>query len=672
MTSNFPQSKTVLIIASSVWLMFSFAPRTAVSGAPVQNEAVQQATTQQATSQSKSGNEVLRVLSYNIHHAAGTDGKLDLNRIAEVIQSVNPDVVSLQEVDQRARRSGSVDQPSELSKLTGMRVLFAENIPLQGGSYGNAILSRFEIESKNHALLPNHSKGEQRGLISSTLLWQGPGQQANKFNFTTTHFDHRANESERVASAVQVNELAISDPDTPSLIAGDFNDVRGSKTLEILQKKWSIAGPELPTVPVAKPTRQIDFILYRPRNRWTVITTEVLKESVASDHRAILTVLRLNTPPNTAIKDPASEAEKTKSKEKNSTEKENSGNLIEKNQNPERDALLRSPTTDGQARIATTVNEWAARKESILTAMQSVMGQLPEFKLLNAPEMELIAEVDCGNFVRRRIMYQSQRGNKVPAFLCIPKVALKKDAQPLPAVLCLHPTDNTIGNGVVVGLGGKPNRQYASELASRGYVTLAPAYPLLANYQPDVKGLGWKSGTLLAVWDNIRGIDLLCSLPFVKQDAIGAIGHSLGGHNAIYTAAFDERIVAVVSSCGFDSYQDYYGGDRSKWLPGKGWTQLRYMPELANYRQRLNEIPFDFDEILATIAPRPVLVVAPLHDSNFQAASVRRLMENAGTVYALHEAEKRLNLLQPDCAHDFPTPMRGKAYQLFDQALNQR
>ena len=653
MIPNFPLSKTVFIVASSVWLMFSSAPITALCGAPAQKKVAQK-----ATPQGKSSKHVLRVLSYNIHHAAGTDGKLDLKRIANVIQSVNPDVVSLQEVDQHARRSGSINQPTELGKLTGMRVIFAENIPLQGGSYGNAILSRFEIDSKNHALLPNHRKGEQRGLISSTLRWQSQGEQANKFNFTATHFDHRSNDSERVASARQVNELAISDPNTPSLIAGDFNDVRGSKTLEILQEKWSIAGPELPTVPVAEPTRQIDFILYRPINRWTVLKTEVLKESVASDHRAILSVLRLNAATKNAIEDPAKAAEK-----------EDSGRLLKKKQNQERSALLRYPTTDGQTQFARTATEWAARKKSILTGMQTVMGQLPPFVSLKPPEVKLVAEVDCGNYVRRSIVYQPQHGHKVPAFLCVPKAALKKDAQPLPAVLCLHPTDNTVGNGVVVGLGGKPNRQYASELASRGYVTLAPAYPLLADYQPDVIGLGWKSGTLLAVWDNIRGIDLLCSLPFVRQDAIGAIGHSLGGHNALYTAAFDDRIAAVVSSCGFDSYQDYYGGDQSKWLPGKGWTQLRYMPELANYRQRLDEIPFDFDEILAVIAPRPVLVVAPLHDSNFRVGSVRRLVENAINVYALHQAENRLTLLQPDCAHDFPTPMRDKAYQLFDRTL---
>ena len=193
----------------------------------------------------------------------------------------------------------------------------------------------------------------------------------------------------------------------------------------------------------------------------------------------------------------------------------------------------------------------------------------------------------------------------------------------VPAVLCLHATDNVVGNGVVVGLGSRPNRAYASELAERGYVTLAPNYPLLAKYQPDIKALGWESGTLKAVWDNMRGLDLLESLPFVKPGAFGAIGHSLGGHNSVYTAVFDERIKVVVTSCGLDSYLDYYGGDEKVWLPEKGWTQTRYMPRLAGYRGRLKEIPFDFHEMIGALAPRHVLIIAPLKDSNFRARERR-------------------------------------------------
>src|SRR5262249_46464024 len=148
-------------------------------------------------------------------------------------------------------------------------------------------------------------------------------------------------------------------------------------------------------------------------------------------------------------------------------------------------------------------------------------------------------EVDCGKYVRRSITYASEPGCRVPAYLLVPKALLGRKGMRAPAVLCLHGTDNEVGNGIVVGLGKRPDRQYASELAERGYVTLAPNYPLLARYQPDIKALGWESGTLKAVWDNMRGLDLLESLPFVIPGSFGAIGHSLGGHNSVYTSVFD-------------------------------------------------------------------------------------------------------------------------------------
>lgn len=235
-----------------------------------------------------------------------------------------------------------------------------------------------------------------------------------------------------------------------------------------------------------------------------------------------------------------------------------------------------------------------------------------------------------------------------------------------PAVLCLHPTDNAIGHKVVVG---RANRQYASELAERGFVTLSPSYPQLADYQPDLKALGWKSGTMKAIWDNVRGLDLLDELPFVKVGKYGAIGHSLGGHNAVYTAVFDDRIVATVSSCGLDSYPDYYDGDLSRWLPGQGWTQERYIPNLAKYHGRLAEIPFDFQEMISALAPRRVFIAAPLHDGNFRAASVDRVVNSARPVFELWKASDRLVVEHPDCDHDFPLEMREKAYALFEGTL---
>ena len=261
--------------------------------------------------------------------------------------------------------------------------------------------------------------------------------------------------------------------------------------------------------------------------------------------------------------------------------------------------------------------------------MQAVMGRLPGREKRCPLDMKVEEEVDCGQYVRRSITYASEPGCRVPAYLLIPKSVLRGEGRRAPAILCLHGTDNVVGNGIVVGLGNRPNRQYASELAERGYVTLAPNYPLLARYQPDIRALGWQSGTLKAVWDNIRGLDLLESLPFVKPGAFGAIGHSLGGHNAVYTSVFDERIKVIVSSCGLDSFLDYYGGDDKVWLPEKGWTQTRYMPRLSEYRGRLAEIPFDFHELIGALAPRHVLMIAPLKDSNFRAESVDRIIAAA-------------------------------------------
>ena len=183
------------------------------------------------------------------------------------------------------------------------------------------------------------------------------------------------------------------------------------------------------------------------------------------------------------------------------------------------------------------------------------------------------------------------------------------------------------------------------------------------------RALGWESGTLKAVWDNMRGLDLLESLPFVETGAFGAIGHSLGGHNAVYTAVFDERIKVVVTSCGLDSYLDYYGGDEKVWLPEKGWTQTRYMPKLAGYRGRLNEIPFDFHEMIGALAPRHVLIIAPIKDSNFRAQSVDRVAASARPIFARYGHPEYLQVEHPDCEHDFPNEMREKSYALIDSVL---
>jgi dienelactone hydrolase len=339
-------------------------------------------------------------------------------------------------------------------------------------------------------------------------------------------------------------------------------------------------------------------------------------------------------------------------------------------------ALARLPRTNlfayhndqGQIVLGKSRSDWQRRRAELLQAMQEIMGLRPgpEKRCALAPQVE--QEADGGSYVRRLITYASEPGSRVPAYLLIPKTALSAKKK-FPAVLALHPTDMEHGHRVTVEPLRGNYRTYARDLAERGYVVLAPAYPVMANYQPDLKALGWQSGTMKAIWDNMRGLDLLESLPFVRKGKFGALGHSLGGHNAIYTAVFDPRLAVIVSSCGFDSYVDYYDGDPANWQPGRGWCQDRYLPKLAEYRGRLAEIPFDFYELIGALAPRPVFINAPLHDANFKWRSVDEIVKASAQVYRVYGAPQNLRVVHPDCAHDFPPEVRDQAYRFLDERL---
>ena len=317
--------------------------------------------------------------------------------------------------------------------------------------------------------------------------------------------------------------------------------------------------------------------------------------------------------------------------------------------------LLAGHSKEKQSFRIHSLGQWRKRRSAILEAMQEVMGPLPGAPKRVPLAMEIEEEVDCGSYLRQRLTYQSEPGSRVPAYLLIPKRLFSRKA---PGVLALHQT-SALGPDIVVGLGKNAQDSYGVELVERGFVCLAPPYPLLGNYQPDLRQLGYASGTMKAIWDNIRGVDLLASLPFVDGRRIGAVGHSLGGHNGIFTAVFDERIGAVVSSCGLDTFQDYMGGKIA------GWTSERYMPRLLNYS--LSEIPFDFPQVIAALAPRLCVLSAPLGDTNFKWWSVDKIACLAQPVYQLTGHPERLRVVHPDCAHAFPANVRNLAYHLMEE-----
>ena len=193
-----------------------------------------------------------------------------------------------------------------------------------------------------------------------------------------------------------------------------------------------------------------------------------------------------------------------------------------------------------------------------------------------------------------------------------------------------------------------------------------PTIPRSANtvYELATPESHYASGSMKAIWNNVRALDVLESLPEVDHDRLGCIGHSLGGHNALFTAAFDQRIRAVVTSCGFTAMHDYYGGDLT------GWSSRTYMPRIREvYHNNPDELPFDFHEVLAAIAPRSIFVNAPQHDDNFDVGGVRKVVAEAVRAFAVTGAPERLVAVYPDCGHDFPDDIRRQAYDWLDGQL---
>lgn len=332
--------------------------------------------------------------------------------------------------------------------------------------------------------------------------------------------------------------------------------------------------------------------------------------------------------------------------------------------------VVRGPA-GGEPRPIETVDDWQVRRLDILEGMQTVMGRLPDGSAAGPLTVVERGRERLDGCSRLLVTYEAGPDQQVTAHLYLPDervgAGLVGPDGRRPAVLALHPT-SPLGKLVVAGDGPRANRAYAIELARRGYVVLAPDYPSfgeLADY--DFHLDSHASGTMAAIVNHRRGVDLLVARPEVDTQRIGAIGHSLGGHNAIFVAVFDPRIKAVVSSCGWDPFPAYKGGHLA------GWAQDRYM-------QRVREIhgldpeamPFDFPEVVAALAPRGFFSASPLHDDNFSAKAVAAAEPNIRRIYSLFGAEERFVIRQPDCNHDFPPDVREDSYLFLDRVLSER
>lgn len=221
----------------------------------------------------------IRVLAYNIKHGRGNDGKVDLERIARVIRRLNPDVVALQEIDNKATRSGNVDEAKRLGELTGLRHrAFGQFMDFQGGGYGMAIISRHPLTDDTDLRLPDGA--EPRTSLVATVKAPAP------FRLANVHF--YATEEQRLEQAKTLLEFLDKRQDLPCVVAGDFNSKPNSPVLNLF-KDWNIPdkGDDHLTFSSDNPRVEIDFVMHRPDTAFTVQEIDVIDEPLASDHRPL-------------------------------------------------------------------------------------------------------------------------------------------------------------------------------------------------------------------------------------------------------------------------------------------------------------------------------------------------------------------------------------------------
>jgi dienelactone hydrolase len=238
-------------------------------------------------------------------------------------------------------------------------------------------------------------------------------------------------------------------------------------------------------------------------------------------------------------------------------------------------------------------------------------------------------------------------------------------------MLALHPTHPT-GKDRAMGESGDTGRQYAHELAQRGYVVIVPDYWPMGHYRGkkyDPHQRGYATGSLKGVWNHMRAIDVLETLPEVDAGRIGSIGHSLGGYNTVFLGALEPRVKVMVSSAGYNSFADYAaspygGGDLAKWSLDKHLRRIRTI-----YNNDASQAPCDFSEMLAAIAPRPLLTIAPKQDEIFVLPGVTKCLDAARPIYELLDARGNFQARFPNGGHDFAAEERQAAYAFLDKYL---
>ncbi len=234
---------------------------------------------------------VLRVLQFNIRAAISGSGGVDVSQIAAEIQAVQPDLVSLNEVDSHTLRT-HIDEPAYLAEATGLHAVYGPNLIYDGGPFGNAILTRYPVVESHNLRLPETFGLEPRGLLTAIVSVDG-----RRVAFSSTHLTEGSDSRHsRLLQALAVAQ-ALHSMAAPTILAGDLNSDPTDVPERILRGHLLDAQEEAgtglgETFPEANPSSRFDYILYDDHFAVVPGSTRV-QTSNSSDHRSVFTKLTL-------------------------------------------------------------------------------------------------------------------------------------------------------------------------------------------------------------------------------------------------------------------------------------------------------------------------------------------------------------------------------------------
>lgn len=336
----------------------------------------------------------------------------------------------------------------------------------------------------------------------------------------------------------------------------------------------------------------------------------------------------------------------------------------------------------GKEKIATS-SEWQKRREEIRNRLNVFLGEPPKSKPPLNPKV--IEETSRDGYILRKLVFQTERGEFVPSYLLVPKNLRGKT----PVIICPHQTTQA-GKKEPAGLAGNPQLQTALHLVRRGFVTFTydalcfgERHDAASGHYGDAIPFYRKNPrrSLMGkmVWDLRRAIDYLETLDFVDAKHIGSIGHSHGGYTTLFGMAFDERIAAGASNCGFDTFR--IDGNTFRWskatalMPLLGFYVSNPRINMDFYRavpdSGVMDVPFDMHELLALIAPRPLLLSTSDEDFVFPNGgwSARRALARIKPVYQLLGAPENLASYFFDGGHNFTAEASNNAYSWLERRL---